>query len=782
MKRAALFSFTITAMLLFVASPFSANAIAQKQCKVKQVGTTAEELQAGVAPELWALIIGVSTYQFGGDRPGPEVIPNLQYAADDADAIYDFLRSDRGGAFRADHIRLLKDEEATKAQVESALQWLKQAKRNDYFVIFIAAHGAINWRGEPETDEKLPYFILYDTNPKDIARTGLQMQVFRRMVENDFPAKGLVMSDTCHSAGVVILDQPSSVAANNQLTEQMKKIQKAVGYLSAAYQTESSFEKDSLYHGVFTYCLLEALRGEADTDHNEIVTFNEVVEYLFEEVPKQTAGQQHITPATNNIDANCLPLSVARYLGQDNSAYGTLVIRNPDLEGVEFKIDQGPREKLEKGIENSINTAAGQHEISFTKPGTRNAMIAVAIKPGEMTEVKVEFSFSQNDADEASAGPARRPIVRLVEAQEPPPKAKKMFEEGVASFDKQQFKQAIEKFDNALAASADAYHLALVYRGRAQQSLGQQAAAIGSFAKAYRLKPSDYETETLLAEAKFDLAKIQPDAKGEVLKIANALKSIIRRDPKYDFARVVLADVLLWQGNFNGAERELRHAIAINADSPPAHMILADVLSFQPTIGKREEAIKQADDALRLFDRLATKKVTFKRLSLAHLIFGGGKYVNQAAMAEAHYVLAKAIINAVELRPGNREADLNRARESITAATKIAEALHDQFRLALVLATSVQNHLLKGDAGSAIKDGERALKEAEALNKPRLIGSLHYLLSQAYESAQNYCKSAAHQQGYIQSYGLNEKQLAQAAERLRRLFDVATAHRQKCGK
>ena len=70
-------------------------------------------------------------------------IQNLKSAADDAQALYDYLRSDQGGGFADDHIILLKDEAATKDSVEQALTKLRQSKPDDFFVLFIAAHGVL---------------------------------------------------------------------------------------------------------------------------------------------------------------------------------------------------------------------------------------------------------------------------------------------------------------------------------------------------------------------------------------------------------------------------------------------------------------------------------------------------------------------------------------------------------------------------------------------------------------------------------------------------------------
>lgn len=54
-----------------------------------------------------------------------------------------------------------------------------------------------------------------------------------------------------------------------------------------------STEKDELEHGVFTYFLLEGLRGEADMDRDGIITVDEVYRYVSREVPRATDQEQH---------------------------------------------------------------------------------------------------------------------------------------------------------------------------------------------------------------------------------------------------------------------------------------------------------------------------------------------------------------------------------------------------------------------------------------------------------------------------------------------------------
>ena len=52
-------------------------------------------------------------------------------------------------------------------------------------------------------------------------------------------------------------------------------------------------EREDLGHGVFTYYLLEGLRGSADTDHDGIITVDEAYGYVSRKVPEVTGQNQH---------------------------------------------------------------------------------------------------------------------------------------------------------------------------------------------------------------------------------------------------------------------------------------------------------------------------------------------------------------------------------------------------------------------------------------------------------------------------------------------------------
>jgi hypothetical protein len=99
----------------------------------------------------------------------------------------------------------------------------------------------------------------------------------------------------------------------------------------------------------------------------------------------------------------------------------------------------------------------------------------------------------------------------------------------------------------------------------------------------------------------------------------------------------------------------------------------------------------------------------------------------------------------------------------------------------LVLDTSAQNHLLKGNVQGAISDAEEALKLSASIPELRDYYEAHYTLYSAYVSDQKFAKAAEHLEKFIQSAG---SQLDPAArktldEELKRVRRLKEANRQK---
>ena len=245
----------------------------------------------------YAVIIGISDYRFADAG-----LKSLNYADDDAQSIADFLQTAQGGGFSSADIKLLLNENASVNAVRGALgDVAKRAKPQDLIFIFIAGHGA----PDPLASQNL-YFLLYDTRVVDMPRTAFPMNELKQYLDTQVSAERvLVMIDTCHSAGVnqktkslvttrdLVQEGDENNILNFYVTNQLFK-QTGRAILTSSDVNEVSQESPKWgNHGVFTWALLEGLKGKADTNGDKLVTTGEIFQFTRASVQKATDFKQN---------------------------------------------------------------------------------------------------------------------------------------------------------------------------------------------------------------------------------------------------------------------------------------------------------------------------------------------------------------------------------------------------------------------------------------------------------------------------------------------------------
>jgi uncharacterized caspase-like protein len=241
----------------------------------------------------WAVVIGVSEYE-------DSRIPGLRYAARDARAVYDWLVSPSGGRFVTSQVMLLLDRKATNEGMRSALfSWLKQAIEEDLVFIYFAGHGS------PESPDAVRnlYLLPYNTNYSNIAVTGFPMWDIETALKRFIKAKRVVIiADACHSAGVgQAFDMAARTGRDLQVNpinsglQNLTDLGEGICVISASRDNELSREGREWGggHGVFSYYLLEGLKGAADFDKSGSVTIGELTVYVSQQVRRATLNAQN---------------------------------------------------------------------------------------------------------------------------------------------------------------------------------------------------------------------------------------------------------------------------------------------------------------------------------------------------------------------------------------------------------------------------------------------------------------------------------------------------------
>jgi Flp pilus assembly protein TadD len=245
---------------------------------------------ASTGGQTYALLIGISKYK------RPEL--SLQFAAADATVFSQLLQSQRGGGVPTENLTLLTDEKATLAAVRLAFQDLlkRRAGKNDTVVILVAGHGTVDGRNA--------FILTYDADPQDLKSTALPMAELSSLFDDQLKKVGrvLLFADVCKS-GVIGSIKSTSV---NSDVEHLGDAEGDLFGLLASRPREVSLEGPQFGggHGAFSYFVIKGLEGAADANNDGVVDANELVKYVFDQVPSATGDKQHprdFGPYTNSM-------------------------------------------------------------------------------------------------------------------------------------------------------------------------------------------------------------------------------------------------------------------------------------------------------------------------------------------------------------------------------------------------------------------------------------------------------------------------------------------------
>jgi len=236
--------------------------------------------------KIWLLAIGISKYK--------DKNLNLQFADQDARAIYNLLTA-QGIVNRVGNSNLLLNEQATRVNVVMNINnMFKQAFEEDLIILYFAMHGMV----DPDGSEL--YFIGYDTDPRSLVAEGIAQTDIEKAIAKSKVGKVLMIVDSCHSGSAGLSDvfaqrSVNAAAVTNRLLNRIAEIKKGISILSASSSTEFSHEdqKWGEGHGVFTYYLVEGLKGKANENNDEFITLRELYDYAYRNVKESTAGNQH---------------------------------------------------------------------------------------------------------------------------------------------------------------------------------------------------------------------------------------------------------------------------------------------------------------------------------------------------------------------------------------------------------------------------------------------------------------------------------------------------------
>ena len=225
-------------------------------------------------PNLYIFTVAINKYR---DRR-----LQLKYAVPDAEFILKGFSSQKKSLYQNIFTYHLFDDNVTKDGLKSSFEKLgDEVQADDVFVFYIAGHGITY-------DEDGDYYYLPSNfrfiNSEAIQQQGISKNDLTRYLSLIKAGKTLMLMDTCNAG---------SFLGNNTrgLSEQtaIDRLTRSTGHATIVASSDDQAAMEGYEgHGIFTYILVEGLRGKADTDGDGFITLQELSAYTEEEVPRRS--------------------------------------------------------------------------------------------------------------------------------------------------------------------------------------------------------------------------------------------------------------------------------------------------------------------------------------------------------------------------------------------------------------------------------------------------------------------------------------------------------------
>jgi len=227
---------------------------------------------------------------------------DLEYCRADAQALLGQLKANATGLFLESLAVEVYDADATKPSIEKAFQQVADAAKGspqDVFVFFYAGHGVM---GEtPSLDDEQFHLIPHDVdqmygNPLLLKDKAISANLLKEMCQSIDATKQLLVIDACQSGG--LLEKFSFAVRGAAEEKAIADLARSTGtlVLTATGRDKFAREATELGHGLFSFALLSALRGDADNNADRQITVFEVYSWITQNLPelslKHTGKQQ----------------------------------------------------------------------------------------------------------------------------------------------------------------------------------------------------------------------------------------------------------------------------------------------------------------------------------------------------------------------------------------------------------------------------------------------------------------------------------------------------------
>ncbi|WP_438965482.1 caspase family protein [Flavobacterium sp.] len=253
-------------ILLFFLGLFCFKTLAQEDTR----GSKSTKIETTKEGTKRALVIGISDY----------ISENLKlnYADNDAFMFKDYLSQIE--KVSEENLCFLANEDATGMRISQELKNIySKAVSGDVVYIYFAGHGDVI----DDFGDKVGYLLAADANANQeyngvggvLPLAYLNEKVIPKLTEKG--VKVFLVLDACRSGFIYKEGTQKNMGAIQSMFEN------SIKFLSCG-PNELSYESSELKHGYFTYYLVKALAGNADNNTDNNLQYNEIDDYLYNNV------------------------------------------------------------------------------------------------------------------------------------------------------------------------------------------------------------------------------------------------------------------------------------------------------------------------------------------------------------------------------------------------------------------------------------------------------------------------------------------------------------------
>lgn len=230
---------------------------------VKVIGKPPAQFVADQFGKSWAVVIGIDDY---------EKAPRLKYGVADAKAMTTALTQ------QGFQVTTLYNQQATKAAIERELgdKLVDRVGEQDHVVIFYAGHGETKTAKGGKT---MGYLLPVQGQQEALSETAISMGRIKELADALPSKQVLFLVDTCYG-GIAGQQFRSTLPA--MTVAYLRQITRERGrqLITAGGPDQRAMESPEWGHSVFTYYVLEGLKGLADLNADGIIPASELYSYL----------------------------------------------------------------------------------------------------------------------------------------------------------------------------------------------------------------------------------------------------------------------------------------------------------------------------------------------------------------------------------------------------------------------------------------------------------------------------------------------------------------------